>query len=137
MHAVYLSSSLTLCYVVPLLIIVICYVLIGIRIWKRQIPSQSKLRSLKMIAAVVAAFALAWLPEYTIFVQLLLGEVVPEWEFTEAHPRYLLMIYINSIAQWMGSANSCINPILYNFLDNNFRNRFRQMLCQSTSVQHQ
>ena len=32
--------------------------------------------------------------------------------------------YITPIAQWLGSANSCINPILYAFFNKKFRNGF-------------
>ncbi len=37
------------------------------------------------------------------------------------------------IAQWLGSANSCVNPVLYHFLDPRFRAGFRQLLCNSST----
>jgi len=135
---------LTLCYIVPLLVIVVSYVLVGYHIWRRQIRSsypsaddevdrqarqlqQTKLRALRMVAIVVAAFALAWLPLYATVTRLKLSSVLPNWTIpTEAE--ISLWSNVIPIAQWMSSANSCINSFIYHFLDSRFRTRFHQLL---------
>ena len=44
----------------------------------------------------------------------------PEAEFWEM---------IMPVVQWLSSANSCVNPLLYHFLDPRFRSGFKQLLC--------
>ena len=69
----FLVAHLTLSYIGPLLVIFVSYVLVFHRIWSRQIPSasvemqtasqllqQSKMRALRMRAAVVMAFFISF-----------------------------------------------------------------------------
>ena len=140
--AYFALTHLTLCYVVPLLVIAVSYVLVGHQIWERKIlgshPSdeverqtrllqQSKLRALRMVAVVVGAFALAWLPLYATFTRIQLGKVFTEWQLSIDPDSPFWLTHI-AITQWMSSANSCVNPFLYHFLDPRFRCRFRQLL---------
>ena len=139
----FVVTHLTLCYIVPLLIIIVSYGFICHRIWKRQMlgsqPTnevderarqleRSKFRGLRMIAAVVAAFAFTWLPLYATFTRNKLanaftgGVLLTETEVN-------LWYYVIPINQWLSSANSCINPFLYHFRDSKFRFHFRQMIC--------
>ena len=134
----FVVAHLSLCYVVPLVVVVACYALIFQRVWYRKIPSevvssspdfhlpqrlhQSKLRALRMLAAVVTAFALGWLPLYVTFSRLKFT-VVPLSEAEEQFWRTMV-----PIAQWMSSANSCVNPVLYHFLDPRFRAGFSRIL---------
>ena len=85
---------------------------------------RAKIRALRMLAVVVAAFALSWLPLYATFTRLKFTEDMsePEAEFWQ-----IMM----PIAQWLSSANSCVNPLLYHFLDPRFRSGFRQLLCST------
>lgn len=151
--AYYAVAHLTLCYVLPLVIIAACYALICRQIWCRQIPGsgeqglnyrhrchhynnrrryngvggrlnlhRAKIRALRMLAIVVAAFALSWFPLYATFTRLKFTKAMSdgEAEFWE-----MLM----PVAQWLSSANSCVNPLLYHFLDPKFRSGFKQLLC--------
>lgn len=153
MEIVYYSvARLIFCYIVPLLIIVFCYALVCHRIWKHQIPGshlseeverqtrqlqQMKLRALRMIGFVVAAFALAWLPFYITFMRLKLANAfVGHWGLSD-DDQINLWTTVVPIAQWMSSANSCVNPFLYHFLDPRFRFRFRQMLVGRERQQQQ
>jgi hypothetical protein len=151
----YAVAHLTLCYVLPLVIIAACYALICRQIWCRQIPGsgeqgppnhhhrchhynnnrrryngvggrlnlhRAKIRALRMLGVVVAAFALSWFPLYATFTRLKFAKSMsePEAEFWEM---------IMPVAQWLSSANSCVNPLLYHFLDPRFRSGFKQLLC--------
>ena len=79
--AYFALTHLTLCYVVPLLVIVVSYVLVGHRIWRRQIlgshPSdeverqarqlqQTKLRALRMVAMIKTPAARQQLERYLV-----------------------------------------------------------------------
>lgn len=160
-------AHLTICYVGPLVIIVLCYAMICKRIWHRQIPGsnaidleprhrryhanchhhhncrrhryyygtegqlnlqRAKIRALRMLAIVVAVFALSWLPLYATFARIKFTEDMSESEADF----WRVMV---PIAQWLSSANSCVNPLLYHFLDPKFRMGFRQLLCSSERPQ--
>jgi hypothetical protein len=129
-------------YAIPLTIILVSYAFVGHRIWRRRIPGfqlsnevrrrmvqlqTSKLRALRMVGVVAMAFAVFWLPFYITFARIQLANVFDEWKMSDESERQLLPIVI-PIVQWMSSANSCINPFLYHFLDSRFRYRFRRTL---------
>ena len=141
----FVAAHLTMCFIGPLVAIVTSYAMVFHRIWSRQIPSdenvvetvttatsrrllhQSKMRALRMLAAVVISFAISFLPLYVTFMRMKLSILEGiGWEFTSENQ--VIWMSLVPFAQWMSSANSCINPFLYNFLDPNFRSRFRQML---------
>ena len=153
-NAYYAVAHLTLCYVLPLVIIAACYALICKQIWMRQIPGsgeqgpnhhhrchhynnnrrryngvggrlnlqRAKIRALRMLGVVVAAFALSWFPLYATFTRLKFAK-----SMSESESEFWEMIM--PVAQWLSSANSCVNPLLYHFLDPRFRSGFRQVLC--------
>lgn len=77
-----------------------------------------------MLGIVVAAFALSWFPLYATFTRLKFTKGMTE---TEAEFWEMLM----PLAQWLSSANSCVNPLLYHFLDPRFRSGFKQLLCSN------
>lgn len=154
-------AHLTLCYILPLTIIAVCYAMICKMIWCREIPGdptnvhhqpsassalsgkltsasrqihlpimlqRSRLRALRMLAIVVVGFALAWLPLYVTFARLkFFAESISEEEAQ-------MWEVVIPIAQWMGSAHSCINPVFYHFLDPRFRAGFRKLLICSTAA---
>ncbi|XP_070509164.1 neuropeptide SIFamide receptor-like [Chironomus tepperi] len=116
----FLFANLLACYVMPMILISICYILIWIKVSRRDIPGdtkdaqkdriqqQSKIKVVKMLALVVILFVLSWLPLYAIFTIMKFGGPLDQ------KMEEFLNIF-TPIAQWLGSANSCINPILYAF----------------------
>ncbi|XP_046737593.1 neuropeptide SIFamide receptor [Diprion similis] len=129
----FLIGNLMLCYVLPMILISMCYVLIWIKVWKRHIPNdtkdaqmeriqqKSKVKVVKMLVVVVILFVLSWLPLYIIFARIKLGGQIDEWE------EEILQI-ATPIAQWLGSSNSCINPVLYAFFNKKYRRGFMAIL---------
>ena len=114
------------CYLIPLNFIATCYLLIGLRVWKRRVTGmrgsraerniqRSKIRIVRMLLVVCVMFALLWLPIYTIDLRILYGPDAGSVEKV-IRRRYLL-----PLAQWIGSANSCVNPFIYCYFSSNFR----------------
>ncbi|XP_052133022.1 neuropeptide SIFamide receptor-like [Frankliniella occidentalis] len=129
----FLVANLLCCYVLPLVLISLCYVLIWIKVWRRSIPSdskdaqmermqqKSKVKVVKMLVVVVILFVLSWLPLYIIFARVKLGGAPSPWEEE-------VVAMATPVAQWLGASNSCINPILYAFFNNKFRRGFQAIL---------
>lgn len=126
----FLGAIFLCCYTVPLTLIVVCYFLIGVRVWKRRLPGEkmtnacgvvhkSKVKAVKMLGFVVVVFAFSWLPLYVIRLTTYFG-VDPNGNL----PYYVTDI-INPIAQWLGSSNSGMNPIIYCFFSKRYRKGFQ------------
>ncbi|XP_071516608.1 neuropeptide SIFamide receptor-like [Panulirus ornatus] len=125
----FLIAHLLLCYLLPLVLISFCYLMIWIKVARRSIPGdtrdaavhemqeRSKVKVVKMLVVVVIIFMLSWLPLYVIFARIKLGEELGETEGA-------VLAIVTPVAQWLGSSNSCINPILYAFFNKKYRNGF-------------
>lgn len=82
----FLVANVFACYLVPMSLISLCYVLIWIKVSKRSIPGdskdaqmdrmqqKSKIKVVKMLIAVVILFVLSWLPLYLIFARIKFGK---------------------------------------------------------------
>lgn len=77
-----------------------------------------------MLVAVVVVFALSWLPLYIIFTRVKLSGKEQNFEEWEEDLQSIVM----PIAQWLGLSNSCINPLLYAFLNKKYRSGFIAIL---------
>ncbi|XP_055549108.1 neuropeptide SIFamide receptor-like isoform X2 [Wyeomyia smithii] len=129
----FLLANLVACYLLPMTLITICYILIWIKVWRRSIPGdskdaqmdrmqqKSKIKVVKMLVVVVILFVLSWLPLYVIFARIKLGGAL------ESNEEEMIQI-ATPIAQWLGASNSCINPILYAFFNKKYRKGFAAII---------
>ena len=114
-------------YVVPLFTICVLYGFMLKRLLYGVVPGgsqraesiRSKKRVTKMVVIVVAIFALCWMPIQIIFMVQKFGH------FANDHIGIAGQMAANCLAYM----NSCVNPILYAFLSENFRRSFRKLLC--------
>lgn len=130
--AYFLTALFIICYLLPLSMIMLCYILIGIKVCRRDAPGiqatgrlviyKSKVKVLKMLAVIVLLFALSWLPLYAVYLRLYFGgEVSGEANET-------IFSIVLPISQWLGSSNSGVNPIIYCFFSKKYRRGFRHIL---------
>lgn len=129
------ETAFTICsYIVPLVFITIAYVLIGVKLWKRELPGHQTLecqkkahemtkKAITMLVTVVAVFALCWLP-------LQAREFMLNY-FPETISLFPLELEI--FLPWIGVLNSAINPCLYAIFSENFRREYGRILCCTKS----
>ncbi|MGH0164754.1 UNVERIFIED_CONTAM: hypothetical protein FKN15_047912 [Acipenser sinensis] len=127
--------EVTLGFLVPFSIIGLCYSLI-VRILMRAQKHRGlwprRQKALRMIVVVVLVFFICWLPENVfISIQLLQGTGDPahpdDWTLMHSHP---LAGHIVNLAAF---SNSCLNPIIYSFLGETFRDKLRLFINQKAS----
>lgn len=128
----FLGAIFLCCYSVPLVLIVACYLLIGVRVWRRRAPGEknsslgvvhkSKVKAVKMLAIVVVLFAFSWLPLYVIRLTNFYGGS------SDKSVERIVNEIINPIAQWLGSSNSGMNPIIYCFFSTRYRSGFKDAI---------
>nr|XP_033801876.1 type-2 angiotensin II receptor [Geotrypetes seraphini] len=113
-------------FLMPLIVLVYCYLGIGLHLWKSQGPWPTKLKrdkSLKMVAAVVLAFIICWLPFHilTFLDALTWLNVVNDCKVTTVIDALMPFVFC------IGFANSCVNPLLYCFVGNQFREKLKHL----------
>ncbi|XP_038606635.1 nociceptin receptor [Tachyglossus aculeatus] len=115
-------------FVIPVLIITICYSLMIRRLKNVRVLSGSKekdrnlRRITRMVLVVVAVFVICWTP-IQIFVLVQCLGTQPDSE---------VKVVILHFCIVLGYANSSLNPVLYAFLDENFKTCFKKFCFPST-----
>ncbi|XP_075183322.1 formyl peptide receptor 2-like [Anomaloglossus baeobatrachus] len=97
--------------VTPFLIIAATYVTIFFKLRKSK-RSQRPQRSSRIITAVILCFFICWFPYYI-------------WPLTPMYEGHYIQFYIlNTITMVLAYLNSCINPIIYVFMGQDFQQIF-------------
>ncbi|XP_063062924.1 type-1 angiotensin II receptor-like [Engraulis encrasicolus] len=123
-------------FLVPFLVIITCYCLIGRTLLRgaRAGRIQRSTRSrddevLRMLAAAVLAFFVCWMPHqvFHFMDMLMMLGVVDDCRVVDIIDTAMPFTICISFS------NSCINPLLYGFVGNNFRKNLLKLLrCQPT-----
>ncbi|XP_072565894.1 neuropeptide Y receptor type 4 isoform X2 [Paramormyrops kingsleyae] len=127
----YTTWLLVFQYCGPLVFVLICYLRIFMRLRRRRHMldrsseenrrmSHSKRINI-MLAALVTAFAICWLPLNTF-------NAVADWHDDAIPHCHHNLVF--SLCHLMAMASTCINPIIYGFLNSNFRKEVKD------AVQH-
>lgn len=124
-HTIFFITS----YLVPLIFISILYCFMLLRLWKSNLSQSAeskrgKKRITRLVLIIVAAFAALWFP-----IQIILLLKSKELYSSNTH----LTIAIQIVAHILAYASSCVNPLLYAFLSENFRKSFRKVIIIITS----
>uniref|UniRef100_A0A8C9ZHL7 Neuropeptide Y receptor Y8b n=1 Tax=Sander lucioperca TaxID=283035 RepID=A0A8C9ZHL7_SANLU len=126
----YTTSLLVFQYFLPLALIMICYLHVYLRLRRRkdmvergrnttQRKTKGATRINAMLFSIVVAFALSWLP-LTVF------NTVFDWNH-EAIPSCGHDV-IFSACHLAAMASTCVNPIIYGFLNSNFQKQVKSAL---------
>uniref|UniRef100_F7I1N0 Mu-type opioid receptor n=1 Tax=Callithrix jacchus TaxID=9483 RepID=F7I1N0_CALJA len=117
-------------FIMPVLIITVCYGLMILRLKSVRMLSGSKekdrnlRRITRMVLVVVAVFIVCWTPIH-IYVIIKALVTIPETTFQTVSWHFCIAL---------GYTNSCLNPVLYAFLDENFKRCFREFCIPTSSA---
>lgn len=126
----FFASFLAFGYLLPLSLICVLYGLMLKRLLNRTVPGGSqraenvrtRKRVTRMVVIVVVIFAICWLPIQIIFMLQQFG----------SFPTDITSAALQMCANCLAYMNSCVNPILYAFLSDNFRKGFKKFLSCSS-----
>ncbi|XP_068424262.1 mu-type opioid receptor [Clinocottus analis] len=117
-------------FIMPVLIITVCYGLMILRLKSVRMlsGSQEKDRNLRritrMVLVVVAVFIVCWTPIHIFVIITALINI----------PNSTLQTITWHFCIALGYTNSSLNPVLYGYLDENFKRCFREFCTPSPSV---
>ncbi|XP_069757627.1 leukotriene B4 receptor 1-like [Narcine bancroftii] len=109
-------------FVIPFIVLVICYASVARRV--KQMTYKSKGRSEMLIASIVIAFAICWLP-YHVFNVLQFVLLIVEPDSNVSSTLEYISAFGSFFAGTLAFINSSINPLLYAFAARSLRNGFR------------
>ncbi|KAI8488830.1 receptor [Branchiostoma belcheri] len=124
----YWVMMVVLCFVIPLAVCTFTSAHVFHRLWKKTtiqpLVTTNQHRALmrkrkvcRMVVAVVVIFTICWAPNHIINLWVLLDNNFPEtW----------VMFGVKVAALCLSYANSSINPLIYAFMGENFRKRFKK-----------
>ncbi|XP_066584146.1 allatostatin-A receptor [Prorops nasuta] len=115
-------SFFLLSYVLPLTLICVFYMCMLVSLWRgARVSAESRRgrrRATRLVLVVVGVFAFCWCPIQLILVMKSL----------KMYPLSPWTITIQIVSHILAYTNSCVNPILYAFLSDNFRKAFRKII---------
>ncbi|XP_035482710.1 neuropeptide Y receptor type 1-like [Scophthalmus maximus] len=125
----YTTSLLLFQYCLPLLLVLLCYLRIFLRLKRRRdmLERSRRTRGAQrinvMLVAIVIAFALCWLP-------LNVFNTVFDWHHQALPDCQHDSVF--SACHLTAMASTCINPVVYGFLNSNFQRELKSTLqrCQ-------
>lgn len=136
---VYYTVAMSVAFFLPLLIIIITYSCVfrvaytHAKAMASHDPSRShrnvvrELKATKMVAVVIGAFILCWLPSFTLIViSLWCVPCMKPFQDSEALSYSIRIVFIFVLPVM----NSCINPLIYAVFNKEFRVAFKRMLSR-------
>ncbi|XP_008056330.1 chemokine-like receptor 1 [Carlito syrichta] len=96
-------------FLVPVLIITVCYLTIVCKLQRNRLAKTKK--PFKIIVTIIITFFLCWCPYHTLYLLELHHTAVPSSVFSLGVP----------LATAIAIANSCMNPLLYVFMGQDFK----------------
>ncbi|XP_044304162.1 neuropeptide Y receptor type 4-2-like [Varanus komodoensis] len=112
----YAAALLLLQYLLPLLFIAACYLRISLRLWGRERMLGRRAAQLRrvntLLASMVGAFAACWLPLHVF-------NSIDDWSYRVVPSCLHDLVF--SLCHLAAMASACINPVIYGFLNSNFK----------------
>lgn len=109
-------------FIIPFLVIFACYVAIGVRVGRIQ--KSRNHRSRRIIFSVIFAFFICWLPFHVIQLLDIQVTVIGSNQNLD-----LVKRLGGPLVTALAFTNSCLNPILYVFMCDEFQKKLKQSVC--------
>ncbi|XP_034017383.1 galanin receptor type 1-like [Thalassophryne amazonica] len=119
---VYVMCTFVFGYLLPLTLISVCYAKVLNHLHKKlkntsRKSELAKKKTAQTILVVVVVFCLSWLPHH----------IVHLWVEFGSFPLNQASFVFRMVAHCLAYSNSSVNPIIYAFLSENFRNSYKQV----------
>ena len=118
-------------FVVPFIVIAVCYICVSLRLKDRarmkpgsknskreEADRERKRKTNRMLIAMVAIFGVSWLPLNIVNIVEDFYPPAMDWTY------YKVLFFV---AHSMAMSSTCYNPFLYAWLNDNFRKEFKQV----------
>ncbi|XP_006813529.1 prolactin-releasing peptide receptor-like [Saccoglossus kowalevskii] len=141
-ETVYEICILGITYVMPLGVLWYSYQRVAYVLWKRKLPgnangkrdalhSRAKIKVIRMLVAIVLAFGICWLPINTFNLVI---SIKDEYRNSPYYHGSVIRVFL--CAHWVAMAHSCLNPIIYTCLHDEFRRDFTHFrsICRRTVI---
>ncbi|XP_017557492.1 chemokine-like receptor 1 [Pygocentrus nattereri] len=125
-HRAMIITRFLLGFVVPFSIIVSCYAVIIHRLKRNRSMSGRTGRPFKIIAAVITAFFLCWAPYHILMLIEMANHLASNYSPTLEHVTTIGIPIATSLA----FLNSCLNPLLYVFIGQDFKDKVRKSVLK-------
>ena len=125
-HRAMTITRFLLGFVVPFSIIVSCYAIIIHRLKRNRTLASHSGRTFKIIAAVVTAFFLCWAPYHIFSLIEMVTHMSADFSDTLDHVTTIGIPIATSLA----FLNSCLNPMLYVFMGQDFKDKVRKSILK-------
>lgn len=112
-HAAVAVTRFLAGFTVPFIVIIICYSIIILKLRNNRMTKSSK--PFKVMTALIVTFFVCWLP-YHVFVLL---------ELKHQEFDHKILTVGLKVGTSMAAANSFLNPVLYVFMGNDFKRKFK------------
>ncbi|XP_041758543.1 chemokine-like receptor 1 [Coregonus clupeaformis] len=123
-HQAMVITRFLLGFVVPFAIIVTCYAVIIHRLKRNRNLASHSGRPFKIIAAVITAFFLCWAPNHIMALIEMVNSAAAEFSYRLDHVTTIGVPIATSLA----FLNSCLNPLLYVFMGQDFKDKLRKSI---------
>ncbi|XP_076136111.1 chemerin-like receptor 1 [Alosa pseudoharengus] len=127
-HCAMIITRVILGFIVPFAIIVSCYAVIIHRLRMNRSMSGRTGRPFRIIAAVITAFFLCWAPFHIMSIIEMVNHMRSEDDFSlSLHHVVKVGIPITTSLAFL---NSCLNPLLYVFMGQDFKDKVRKSILK-------
>ncbi|XP_053287924.1 chemerin-like receptor 1 [Pleuronectes platessa] len=123
-HQTMTITRFLLGFVVPFTVIVSCYAVIIHRLRRNRTLASQSIRPFKIIAAVITTFFLCWAPYHIMALIEMVNHTAIHSSETLDH---VITIGV-PIATSLAFLNSCLNPLLYVFMGQDFKEKVRKSI---------
>ncbi|XP_026157013.1 galanin receptor type 1b [Mastacembelus armatus] len=118
----YKVTILLIGYLLPLMLISCCYTKVLVHLHKKmknmsKKSERSKRKTAQTVLLVITAFTICWMPHH----------IIAMWVEFGTFPLNDASFAFRIVSHCLSYGNSCVNPVLYAFLSENFRKACRQV----------